>query len=40
MDINSGQTLLVFTAAPATESHDHLGLLKVIATQQLGVAAP
>lgn len=35
-DLDQGQSLLVFTASPGTESYDKLQLLSVIGTQRLG----
>jgi hypothetical protein len=35
IDDGSGQTLLVFTAAPGSESHDRLALLSVVGRQLL-----
>ncbi|MCW2934678.1 MAG: binding protein with helix-turn-helix domain [Actinomycetia bacterium] len=35
IDDGSGQTLLVFTAAPGSESHDRLALLSVVGEQLL-----
>lgn len=39
IDPEQGQTLLVLTATPGTESHDRLQLLSVIGTQALGGTA-
>jgi hypothetical protein len=35
LDTGSGQALLVFTAAPGSQSHDRLALLSVIGRQLL-----
>ena len=39
VDPEQGQTLLVLTATPGTESHQQLQLLSVIGTQALGAQA-
>lgn len=40
IDPEQGQTLLVFTATPGTESHERLRLLTVIGTQRLETSGP